>query len=158
RWRAPQPAEPWTETLEALDFGSPCVQYGSGFGGVPGARPNEPAGNEDCLYLNVYAPRFGESEVPAGSARLPVVLSVHGGGNTVGEAGFYNGGNLAASERVIVVTVNYRLGPFGWFRNAALRGEGTSEADRSGNFGTLDLVRALEWVQENVAAFGGDPN
>src|SRR5262249_41484462 len=109
-------------------------------------------------YLNVYAPRFGESEVPAGSARLPVMLWIHGGGNTVGEAGFYNGGNLAASERVIVVTVNYRLGPFGWFRNAALRGEGTSEADRSGNFGTLDLVRALEWVQENVAAFGGDPN
>jgi para-nitrobenzyl esterase len=82
---------------------------------------------------------------------------IHGGGNTIGEAGFYDGGNLAVTERVIVVTTNYRLGPFGWFRLAALSGDGATELDRSGNFGTLDLIRALQWVKENISAFGGDP-
>jgi para-nitrobenzyl esterase len=82
---------------------------------------------------------------------------IHGGGNVVGSARFYDGGHLAASEQVVVVAVNYRLGPLGWLSHAALRGEGASAADRSGNYGTLDLVRALEWVRANVAAFGGDP-
>ena len=82
---------------------------------------------------------------------------IHGGGNTIGEGGFYNGGNLAATHHVVVVTLNYRLGPFGWLRHAALRGDGATELDRSGNFGTLDLVRALQWVRDNIAAFGGDP-
>ena len=71
--------------------------------------------------------------------------------------GFYDGGNLAAREDVVVVTINYRLGPFGWFRHAALRDAAASDLDRSGNFGTLDQVRALEWVRDNAAAFGGDP-
>lgn len=157
RWRAPEPPEAWQGTREALEFGSPCVQYGSVFGGVAGARPGRPAGSEDCLYLNVYAPRAAGAEVPAGSERLPVMVWIHGGGNSIGEAGFYNGGNLAATQRVVVVTLNYRLGPFGWFRHPALRGEPATDLDRSGNFGTLDLIRALHWVQENIASFGGDP-
>jgi para-nitrobenzyl esterase len=157
RWRAPQPAEPWAGTLQALEHGSPCPQFASPFGGTEG-RPGTPGGDEDCLYLNVYAPRFALREVPRGGGRLPVMVWIHGGGNVVGHGGFYDGGNLAASQGVIVVTVNYRLGPLGWFRHAALRGEGTSEADRSGNFGTLDLVRALEWVREHITAFGGDPD
>jgi para-nitrobenzyl esterase len=154
--RAPQPAEPWTGTLEALEHGSPCPQFASPFGGTEG-RPGTPAGDEDCLYLNVYAPRVALREVPRGGGRLPVMVWIHGGGNVVGHGGFYDGGNLAASQGVVVITVNYRLGPLGWFRHAALRGEGMSEADRSGNFGTLDLVRALEWVREHITAFGGDP-
>jgi para-nitrobenzyl esterase len=158
RWRAPQPLEPWAGRRAALAFGSPCTQFASAFGGVDSARAGTPVGSEDCLYLNIYAPRFAEAEVPAGTARLPVMLWIHGGGNSIGETGFYNGGNLAATHRVIVVTTNYRLGPFGWFRHAALRADGTTEVDRSGNFGTFDLVRALQWVRDNIAAFGGDPN
>lgn len=158
RWRAPQPADPWAGTRTALEFGSPCTQYASAFGGVTTARPGTPVGSEDCLFLNIYAPRFAESDVPAGDQRLPVMVWIHGGGNTIGEAGFYNGGHLAAAHSAVVVTVHYRLGPFGWLRHAALRGGGTSEADRSGNYGTLDLIRALHWVRENISAFGGDPN
>ncbi len=157
RWRAPVSPEPWTGIRETLTFGFPCTQYASLIGGVAG-RAGEPVGGEDCLYLNVYAPRVPETEVPTGSARLPVMVWIHGGGNSIGEAGFYNAGNLAVTQHAVVVTLNYRLGPFGWFRHAALRGHGTSEADRSGNFGTLDLIRALEWVRENVSAFGGDPS
>jgi para-nitrobenzyl esterase len=157
RWRAPQPPDPWTGTRDALRFGAACTQYASPIGGVATGRPGEPVGSEDCLYLNIYAPRMAATALPAADAQLPVMVWIHGGGNTIGEAGFYNGGNLAATQRLIVVTVNYRLGPFGWFRHAALRNANDSEADRSGNFGTLDLIRALEWVQGNIAAFGGDP-
>ena len=157
RWRAPQAPARWTGTHDALSFGSPCTQYTSPFAGVAGKRPNEPTGSEDCLYLNIWSPRFAAGSVPKGNARLPVMVWIHGGGNTIGEGGFYNGGNLAVTHNLVVLTLNYRLGPFGWFRNAALRGSGTSDADASGNFGTLDLVRALEWVRDNISAFGGDP-
>jgi para-nitrobenzyl esterase len=156
RWRAPQPLPPWEETREALAFGSPCPQYASPLGGVPG-KDGTVVGNEDCLFLNVYAPRFAAGEVPTGDQRLPVMLWIHGGGNSIGEAGFYHPGKLAAAERVIVVTTNYRLGPLGWMRHAALR-EGATAAEQSGNFATLDLIAALQWVHDNIAAFGGNPD
>jgi para-nitrobenzyl esterase len=124
---------------------------------VADAEPGEPTGSEDCLYLNVYSPAFAQASVPTGEERLPVMVWIHGGGHTIGSTSFYDGGNLAASQNLIVVTTQYRLGPFGWFRHAALGGEGASDADRSGNYGTLDLIRALDWVRENVSAFGGDP-
>jgi para-nitrobenzyl esterase len=157
RWRAPQPAEAWTGTRQALTFGSACTQFGNPTT-VEQVKAGKPMGSEDCLYLNVYAPQFAPTAVPTGEKRLPVMVWIHGGGNSIGEAGFYNGGNLAVTERVIVVTMNYRLGPFGWFRHTALDGRGTNDLDRSGNFGTLDLIRALQWVQENISAFGGDPS
>jgi para-nitrobenzyl esterase len=152
RWRAPQPAPRWTGARETLVAGSPCVQYASPFGGMENVSRGQPAGSEDCLVLNVYAPH---AATPA--SRLPVMVWIHGGGNTVGHAGFYDGGHLAERENVVVVMINYRLGPFGWFRHAALRGDGTSDLERSGNFGILDQIRALEWVRDNIAAFGGDP-
>lgn len=157
RWRAPRRPEPWTGIREALAPGSLCVQFASPFGGREG-RPGEVVGSEDCLYLNVAAPRFEPDAIPKGDKSLPVMVWIHGGGNTIGEGAFYNGGNLAVSQNVIVVTFNYRLGPFGWFRHPALGGEGSTAEDRSGNFGTLDMVRALEWVHENIASFGGNPN
>jgi para-nitrobenzyl esterase len=155
RWRGPEAPPSWTGVREALVAGSPCTQYASPFAGVPG-KEGEIEGGEDCLYLNVYAPRFPGDKVPTGSSRLPVMLWIHGGGNTIGEAGAYNGGHLAAAENVIVVTTNYRLGPFGWFRHAALR-DGVTPAEQSGNFALLDLVAALTWVRDNAGAFGGDP-
>jgi len=154
RWRAPEPPGPLGKNQEALAFGSICPQIASPFGGVYDAPPGTVAGNEDCLYLNVYAPAMTGSD--AASARLPVMVWIHGGGNSVGHASFYDGGRLAQNEDVVVVTVNYRLGPLGWLRHPALR-EGASADDASGNFGTLDLIRALQWVRENVASFGGDP-
>lgn len=154
RWRVAQSPEAWTTVRPALAFGSPCLQYGSIFGGTADARPDEPIGSEDCLYLNVYAPPSDGKR----SARLPVMMWIHGGGNTIGEAGFFNGGNLAMSQQVVVVTVNYRLGPFGWLRHASLRAGAATPAEQSGNFGTLDLVQALQWVRDNASVFGGDPS
>ena len=152
RWRAPAPPEPWTGTREALGFGAPCVQYAGSLGGIQTAAINTPVGDEDCLYLNVYAPR---TATPA--SRLPVMVWIHGGGNTIGAAEVYDGGNLAATTGVVVVMVNHRLGPFGWFRHPALRAEAAGDSEGSGNFATLDLIRALKWVRESIVAFGGDP-
>jgi len=156
RWRAPRPPEPWEGPREALAFGSPCAQLPSPLGGVEGPE-GRPVGSEDCLYANVWAPAFAPEEVPQGEARLPVMVWIHGGGNTIGHGGLYDGGHLATRHDVVVVTLNYRLGPFGWLRHAALRSGDATAGDASGNYGTLDLIRALRWVRENIAAFGGDP-
>ena len=158
RWRAPRPAERWSGLRQALAFRPVCSQLASTLAGDDSVAPGTPVGQEDCLYLNVYAPRF-EREAPRdGGPRLPVMVWIHGGGNVVGLSDFYDGGRLAADQDVVVVTFNYRLGPLGWFRHAALRAEVAGAEDRSGNFGTLDQIRALEWVRENIAAFGGDPD
>jgi len=154
RWRAPQPPKPWEGRFEAVRPGPRCPQLGSALDGVEvGAL----IGAEDCLTLNVYAPAFAPDAVPTGGARLPVLLWIHGGGNTIGTAGFYDGSGIASSQDVVVVMVNYRLGPLGWLRHAALR-EGVSPEEQSGNFGNLDHVGALVWVRENIGAFGGDPD
>jgi para-nitrobenzyl esterase len=157
RWRAPEAAARWSGEREAVELGAICTQLSSRLGGEANAPPGTLVGDEDCLTLNVFAPRFAAEHVPRGEARLPVMVWIHGGGNTVGAARFYDGGNLAASQNVVVVAINYRLGPFGWFRHESLRGDGASADDRSGNFGTLDIVRALHWVRDNIGAFGGDP-
>jgi para-nitrobenzyl esterase len=152
RWRAPQPPAAWSGVREALEPGAPCVQYASPLGGIQTARANTAVGAEDCLTLNVYAP---QSATP--TSFLPVMVWIHGGGNTIGAGTLYDGGRLAATRDVVVVTVNYRLGPLGWFRHEALRAGTADHVERSGNFGMLDLIRALEWVQSHIAAFGGDP-
>src|SRR5262245_43796871 len=115
RWRAPQPAAVWSGTREALVPGAICSQLASRMGGDTSAPAGTAVGGEDCLTLDVWAPRAAPEAVASAGTRLPVMVWIHGGGNVVGSARFYDGGNLAAREQLIVVGVNYRLGPLGWF-------------------------------------------
>lgn len=147
RWRAPQPPAPWAGVVEALAPGNVCPQMKNRLSGGAGEPDRVSVGEEDCLYLNVWA--------PVNAAGLPVMFWIHGGGNTIGDGGSYSGAALAANRNVIVVTINYRLGPFGWFAHPDLsRG---NPLDDSGNYGTLDIVTALGWTRDNIAGFGGDP-
>ncbi len=148
RWRAPRPPDAWTDVRETLVRGPQCPQRQLLAGGGV-------AGDEDCLYLNVWSP----AAVADSDRRVPVMFWIHGGGNHIGEGGspLYNGANLAGTHDVVVVSFNYRLGPLGWLRHPALRG-GEDAADDSGNYGVLDIIHALHWVQSNVETFGGDPD
>jgi para-nitrobenzyl esterase len=153
RWRAPVPPEPWGDVREALQAGPACPQFANPLASDAGAERDGVVGDEDCLYLNVFTPRSPDGP-PKG---LPVLFWIHGGGNSIGHGGSYDGGALAQEQNVVVVTTNYRLGVLGWFRHPALAARGADARDRSGNFGTLDLIRSLEWVRDHIASFGGDP-
>ena len=137
RWRGPKAPAAWTGVRDADKFGPQCMQRG-GRGGAPSS--------EDCLYLNVYT--------TTASSKKPVMVWIHGGALTSGAGSIYDGEALT-KKGVVVVTINYRLGVFGFFAHPEL----TKESDRnsSGNYGLLDQIAALEWVQKNIAAFGGDP-
>ncbi|MEZ5550946.1 MAG: carboxylesterase family protein [Pseudomonadales bacterium] len=147
RWRSPQPPLSWEGTRETLAAGNLCPQMKSQLSGDAGEPDSKIAGSEDCLYLNVWS--------PANAVNLPVMFWIHGGGNTIGDGGSYNGAALATRQDVVVVTINYRLGPMGWFSHPDL--ERGNPEDDSGNYGTLDAIRALEWTRDNIRAFGGNP-
>lgn len=146
RWREPQPAPPWSGTRPANAFGKSCMQRPGvpvEEGGASGAL------SEDCLTLNVWTP------APTPPAKRPVIVWIHGGGYAqgAGSAPFYDGAAMARKGAVFV-TFNYRLGPLGFFAHPAL------DAGNPGgpyNFGMLDQVAALKWIQANIAGFGGDP-
>lgn len=157
RWRAPQPAESWSGTREALSHGAPCTQLWGPISGIDGEE-GEIAGAEDCLYLNIRALRFAPDAIPQKEERLPVMVWIHGGGNSIGTANTYPGQKLSGTQKIVYVALNYRLGLHGWFSHPALRNAAANTADASGNFGTLDVIAALQWVQQNIAYFGGDPN
>jgi para-nitrobenzyl esterase len=142
RWRAPQPLPASDSLLPRLDAELMCPQEASEVSGIEG---DAIVGVEDCLYLDVYAP----SQV---SAALPVMFWIHGGGNTSGRKGTYDFSRLVAEQNVVVVAINYRLGPLGWFHHPAVNGGSGAIA----NFGTLDIIAALGWVQQNIESFGGD--
>ncbi len=146
RWRAPAPTEPWDGVREANVAGAPCPQT------IP--IVNAPTGSEDCLYLNVVTP----DPLPSGPA--PVMVWIHGGGFTSGDGRQYtgstDGSTIAAKSGTIVVTLNYRLGQLGFLAHHALTNEDPSHPS-SGNYGIEDQVAALEWVERNILAFGGDP-
>jgi len=155
RWKAPRPALAWTGVRQAVACGAPAMQLGGIALELPPDQWGEPAGAEDCLTLNIFAPQHADAATTA----LPVMFWIHGGANSSGTAATYTTlRNLAGRDQVIVVSANYRLGIFGWFSLEELAREDDTPADRSGNFGTLDLVAALHWVQRNIAAFGGDPD
>jgi len=145
RWRAPQPAAAWTGVRPADRNGEICMQKLSNDNGV-----GEGKGSEDCLTLNVFTPRADKG------ARLPVMVWIHGGGfrNGSGTAALYDGSRLA-QQGVVVVSINYRLGRFGFFAHPALSIE-PGHGDLA-NYGLMDQIAALKWVQRNIRAFGGDP-
>ncbi|MBA4328583.1 MAG: carboxylesterase [Polaromonas sp.] len=159
RWRAPVDPQPWKTARSAGAFGPACVQtgrlYGPGqnnrYDHTIGETLGRTLGSEDCLYLNIWQP-----SAPASTAR-PVIVWVHGGSNITGYTAdpVYDGAQLARTADVVVVSVNYRLGIFGFLELAALKTGQTD--DDSGNFALMDIVKSLEFVQKNISAFGGDP-
>ncbi len=150
RWKPPQKPEPWTGVLDAAHFGKRCAQNANSTLQTPASA------DEDCLYLNVWTPD------PA-ATKLPVMVWFHGGGNTGGSASdpvpfadggyFYSGASLSG-DGAVVVTLNYRLGVFGFFAHPGLAAEGS----KAGNQGLWDQRLALQWVQDNITKFGGDPS
>jgi para-nitrobenzyl esterase len=150
RWKAPQPAAAWSTSRDATLPGNICPQVVLALFPVPGKNPGDVQGDEDCLYLNVYAPRSASA-----SSRLPVMVWIHGGAFTVGAGSDYDGSALAEKYGLVVVTLNYRLGALGFLSLSSL--DSGSQNQQSGNYGLQDQQAALKWVQRNVAAFGGDP-
>jgi para-nitrobenzyl esterase len=151
RWKTPQDAEKHSAPLRASNFCEICPQY-TDHDGNP-ATPQVIQGNEDCLYLNIWRPR-------SKAADFPGYFWIHGGGNSTQWPllSDTDASILANRSNLVVVTVNYRLGPMGFFSHPALRtGKSGDEKTDSGNFGLLDLIRALSWVKANIKAFGGDP-
>lgn len=147
RWKEPQPAAPWSGVRAASEYGARCMQ-----GPIyPDMVFHDNGPSEDCLYLNLWMPAH-----PA-APRLPVMVWIYGGGFAAGSTSEprQDGGNLS-KQGVVVVSMNYRLGIFGFFSYPELTEESSHHA--SGNYGLLDQVAALRWVHENIAAFGGDPN
>ena len=147
RWAPPQPAVEWSGVRDASAFGPACIQPP-----VPATSLyNDPpeSSSEDCLNLNVWAPRNAQD--------APVIVWIHGGSLRIGASSLpmYDGVNYA-QRGVVFVSINYRLGPLGWLAHEDLTAE--SDAGISGNYGLLDQIAALEWVRDNAAAFGGDPD
>jgi para-nitrobenzyl esterase len=147
RWRPPQPTDKWTGDRAATDFGAACPQQNP----QEEANGKSPETSEDCLALNVWTPSHREH-------LLPVLVWIHGGGNTQGASShrYYDGGAFAR-DGVVLVSINYRLGLLGFFAHPALTREAKSN-DPLGNYGLMDQVAALEWVKRNIKAFGGDPS
>jgi para-nitrobenzyl esterase len=141
RWQPPRPAASWSAPRQATTLGSACEQNVNTSFGQPTVGVSE-----DCLFLNVYTPLSG--------SHLPVVVWFHGGGYTGGQGGDYDGRFYASQRHQIVVTVNYRLGAFGFLATNSLNA--TSSTHTSGNYGFEDQQAALRWVQKNIASFGGN--
>ncbi|MEY4763763.1 MAG: Para-nitrobenzyl esterase [Pseudomonadota bacterium] len=137
RWRAPQAAAAWSGQRDATRFGATCPQTADMFGPT--------SVNEDCLTLNVYAPQG------AASGTRPVLVYIHGGGFWSGSGSYYDGATLARKTDAVVVTINYRLGVFGFLTTSGLTAE-----NKAVNFGLQDQYLALSWVKRNIGAFGGD--
>ena len=145
RWKAPAPLTPWTGVRKADSFGAQCMQP-QVFADIVFDRP----ASEDCLYLNLWTPATDAA------ARLPVMVWIHGGGYQAGASHEpRHDGVRLARNRVVLVTINYRLGVFGFLAHPALSKD--DPRGSSGNYGLLDMVAALQWVRDNAAAFGGDP-
>ena len=151
RWRPPQPVKPWTGIRQATEYGANCMQ--GRFGPPPAAGTNAPpAPSEDCLFLNIWRPAN-----TAAGAKTPAMVWIHGGGFTGGSGSSpQTSGVQFAKQGVVLVSINYRLGRFGFFAFPALSRERPDET--KGNYAYMDQIAALQWIKRNIAAFGGDPN
>jgi para-nitrobenzyl esterase len=147
RWKAPRDfkSDLLIQDSKQITY---CVQEPSGLGGADGETLV--VGSEDCLYLDIKAPKNIDKP-------LPVMFWIHGGGNTTGRKDIYDFSKMVKNHQVIVVTINYRLGPLGWFTHPDIQGN-QEDIDKTSNFGTLDIIHALKWVNENISNFGGDKN
>ena len=148
RWKAPR------EIIEQVQI-SPkdnnyCIQRPSNLGGADG--DGFYVGTEDCLYLDIFVPKKNIKD-----KKLPVMFWIHGGGNTSGLKDLYDFSKMVSKHNVIIVRINYRLGPFGWFTHPSIQDYQYGD-DKTSNFGTLDIVMALKWVKNNINKFGGDSN
>ena len=148
RWKAPRTINNSKNIILSKE-NNYCVQRPSSLGG-PGGEGLY-VGTEDCLYLDISAPARKKSEL------LPVMFWIHGGGNTSGLKDLYDFNKMVRRHNVIVVRINYRLGPFGWFTHPSIQ-DFQTDLDKTSNFGTLDIIAALNWVKENISLFGGDPD
>ncbi|XP_069128554.1 neuroligin-4, X-linked-like [Argopecten irradians] len=142
RFKKPVPKPNFQTTFDGLNFGPACPQSS-----VMASMwiPGEPIFSEDCLTLNIFVPEV----ISSNNSKLPVMLWIHGGAYTIGQSGIYSGENLAAFGEVIVVTINYRLGPLGFLA--------THDDETKGNYGLWDQHLAIQWVHNNIGAFGGNP-
>ena len=145
RWKAPRIITVPVEI--APKENNFCIQRPSNLGGADGEGPY--VGTEDCLYLDITVPKKQNEK------NLPVMFWIHGGGNTSGLKDLYDFSKMVSRHDVIVVRINYRLGPFGWFSHPAIQSFQDGD-DKTSNFGTLDIIMALEWVNKNIENFGGD--
>ncbi|XP_020845084.1 cocaine esterase-like [Phascolarctos cinereus] len=148
RFSPPQPSDSWSNVRDATTYSPVCLQNVTpleSMAKVMKVNIPIPANSEDCLYLNIYVPDHTKE-----GARLPVMVWIHGGALTFGGAFLYDGSILSATQNVVVVTIQYRLGILGFFS--------TGDEHAPGNWGYLDQVAALRWVQKNIAHFGGDPD
>jgi para-nitrobenzyl esterase len=145
RWRAPQPAVKWDGVRQAAKFGPSCVQ-----GRGPSPTGQGPEMSEDCLYLNVWTPARSARD------RIPVLVWIYGGGFNAGATSDPNySGEKLAQKGVVLVSIAYRVGLLGFFAHPELSAKNPHHA--SGNYGLLDMIAGLQWIQKNIAAFGGDP-
>jgi para-nitrobenzyl esterase len=153
RWKAPEDPDPWNGVRDATLPANKCTQL---FTTKEWIRTGvvDPESSEDCLYLDIYRPERPTYRYE----RLPVYVWIHGGSNNFGSARDYDGSVLANRSDVVVVVVQYRLGPMGWFYHPAIQTGGVDMLTDSGNFGTLDHAQALKWIHENIESFGGNPH
>ena len=147
RWKAPRELNAQNKIITSKEENH-CIQEPSSMGGAYGEGIL--TGTEDCLYLDIKIPKKKSSKL------LPVMFWIHGGGNTSGLKDIYDFSTMVHRHDVIVVTINYRLGAFGWFTHPAIQ-DNQKGIDKTSNFGTLDIIQALKWVNKNIVYFGGNP-
>ncbi|MGQ9857218.1 MAG: carboxylesterase family protein [Thermodesulfobacteriota bacterium] len=151
RWRPPQDPEPWKGVRDAISPAQKCTQLLTTTEWIRTGSV-DPESGEDCLYLDIYRPKRPGYR----KERLPVYVWIHGGSNNFGSARDYDASELAFRSNLVVVVIQYRLGPMGWFYHPAVQTGGLDPLADSGNFGTLDHMQALKWIRHNIKAFGGD--
>ncbi len=148
RWKAPKKLYDETNIIKPKTNNF-CIQRTSSFGGSSDFSDELISGSEDCLYLDIFKP------AKKNKLNLPVMVWIHGGGNTSGLKDIYDFSKLVKRHNVIIVRINYRLGPFGWFTHPAIQ-DFQKGIDKTSNFGTLDIISSLEWIKDNIGHFGGD--